>query len=117
MLNVKEIGVLLQIIKRSNRISSKMKNINYEDLCLNEDLKEIVCFNIFQIGELVGKLSEAFTKKNNKIIWSRIKGMRNRIVHGYSSINFEVVWDTINISIPELENYCTEILEKEKINI
>ena len=111
MLNVKEIGVLLQIIKRCNRISSKMKNINYEDL------KEIVCFNIFQIGELVSKLSEAFTKKNNKIIWSRIKGMRNRIVHGYSSINFEVVWDTINISIPELENYCHEILEKEKINI
>jgi uncharacterized protein with HEPN domain len=36
--------------------------------------------------------------------------MRNRIVHGYDTINFEIVWNTANESITELKSYCKEIL-------
>ena len=37
--------------------------------------------------------------------------MRNRIVHGYDTINLEIVWNTANESIPELKVYCKQILE------
>ena len=37
--------------------------------------------------------------------------MRNRIVHGYDTINLEIVWNTANESIPELIEYCKEILK------
>ena len=37
-------------------------------------------------------------------------GMRNRIVHGYDTINLEIVWSTAIESIPELKAYCKEIL-------
>ena len=36
--------------------------------------------------------------------------MRNRIVHGYDTINIEIVWSTVIESIPELKSYCKEIL-------
>jgi uncharacterized protein with HEPN domain len=35
--------------------------------------------------------------------------MRNRIVHGHDTINLEIVWNTVNESIPELKSYCKEI--------
>ena len=51
-----------------------------------------------------------FIKEYNKIPWKQIIGMRNRIVHGYDTINIEIVWRTAIESIPELKSYCKEIL-------
>ena len=110
MLDVKEKGILLQIIKRCNRIIEKTSNISQNDFSLNDDIKEVVCFNLFQIGELANGLSIDFIKRFNKIPWKQIIGMRNRIVHGYDTINFEIVWNTAMDSIPELMDYCNQII-------
>lgn len=77
-------------------------------------MKEIICFNIFQIGELANSLSDEFTKEFNQIPWKQIKGMRNRIVHGYDTIDLEIVWNTANDSILLLREYCNSILEMKK---
>ena len=110
MLGVKDKGILLQIIKRCNRVIEKVSNISEAEFSLNDDIKEVVCFNLFQIGELANGLSIEFIKEYNKIPWKQIIGMRNRIVHGYDTINLEIVWNTANESIPELKSYCKEIL-------
>ena len=111
MLGVKDKGILLQIIKRCNRVIEKVSNINENEFALNDDIKEVVCFNLFQIGELANGLSIEFIKEYNKIPWKQIIGMRNRIVHGYDTINLEIVWNTAKESIPELKEYCKEILK------
>ena len=110
MLGVKDKGILLQIVKRCNRVVEKVSNISETDFSLNDDIKEVVCFNLFQIGELANGLSVGFLKEYNKIPWKQIIGMRHRIVHGYDTINLEIVWNTAIESIPELKEYCKEIL-------
>ena len=111
MLGVKDKGILLQIIKRCDRVIEKVSNISVTDFSLNDDVKEVVCFNLFQICELANGLSVEFIKEYNKIPWKPIIGMKNRIVHGYDIINLEIVWNTSIESIPELKSYCNEILE------
>ena len=69
MLGVKDKGILLQIIKRCNRVIEKASNISETDFSLNDDIKEVVCFNLFQIGELANGLSIEFIKEYNKIPW------------------------------------------------
>ena len=110
MLGVKDQGILLQIIKRCNRVIEKVSNISETEFSLNDDIKEVVCFNLFQIGELANGLSIEFIKEYNKIPWKQIISMRNRIVHGYDTINLEIVWSTAIESIPELKEYCKVIL-------
>ena len=110
MLGVTDKGILLQIIKRCNRVVEKVSNISETDFSLNDDIKEVVCFNLFQIGELANVLSVEFIKEYNKIPWKQIIGMRHRIVHGYDTINLEIVWNTAIESIPELKEYCKGIL-------
>ena len=95
MLEVKDKGILLQIIKRCNRVIEKVSSISETDFSLNDDIKEVICFNLFQIGELANGLSVEFLKEHNKIPWKQIIGMRNRIVHGYDTINLEIVWNTV----------------------
>lgn len=71
-----------------------------------------MCFNIFQIGELAKSLSDEFVDEYNKVPWKQIKGMRDRIGHGYDTINVDIVWNTAKENIKELNDYCLEILNK-----
>ena len=111
MVSMKDKGILLQIVKRCNRITDKISVITQEDFNKNEDVKEVICFNLFQIGELANGLSEEFVKEYSGIPWKQIIGMRHRIVHGYDTINLDIVWNTAVDSIPLLKEYCNNIIE------
>lgn len=110
MLTVKEKGIMLYIISHCERIKNKINHVSYETFSNNEDIKEIVSFNVLQIGELVKKLSPDFLKKYPKVPWKNIKGMRDWVVHGYGTINLEEVWKTATRDIGPLREYCEQII-------
>ena len=43
-----------------------------------------------------------------------MRGMRNRMAHGYFEINLDMVWDTVQDSLPELEQQILSILNAGK---
>jgi uncharacterized protein with HEPN domain len=58
------------------------------------------------IGELAAQLLEEhaeFAANHPEIPWSQMKGMRNRMAHGYFELDLEIVWDTVQAAIPDLE--------------
>lgn len=112
MLNTRDRGVLLEIHNHCNRIEDKMANQSFADFETNIDCKEIVAFNLLQIGELAKKLSPDFTSEYPEIPWKPIKGMRDHIVHGYSAIDFEVIYNTANENIKELNLFCSNLLKE-----
>lgn len=113
MLSVKNKGILLQIILRCDRIGKVITKVDFANFSKDMNLVEVVCFNLFQIGELVNHLSIDIRNKYSKIPWHYIVAMRNRIVHGYDTIDIEIVWNTINSEITSLSDYCKKIIEIE----
>lgn len=111
MLDMRTKGVLLNIIKHCERIEDKSRGIDEAVFITNEDVKEIICFNLFQIGELAKKLDTDFINTYSKVPWNNIKGMRDRIVHGYGSINMNRVWATATTDITPLREYCEKIID------
>jgi len=63
-----------------------------------------------QIGELAKELSDDIHNQSPSIPWNAIKGMRNRIVHGYESVDSIVLWDTVETSLPKLRTQLMELL-------
>ncbi len=112
MLVNKDKGILLQIVNRCERIENKVKTLEESKFFDDIDLIEIVSFNLFQIGELAKKLSDEFIKEYNKIPWKYVKGMRDKIGHGYDTIDISIVWETASKDIKNLKIYCKNILEK-----
>lgn len=54
-------------------------------------------------GETTGRLMELFpevVEKNPDIEWRKIKGLRNRIVHDYFSVDFELIYEIIQAELP-----------------
>ena len=59
------------------------------------------------LGEAATKVMDqhpAFAEQHKHIPWRSMRGMRNRIAHGYFDINLEVVWDTVQTALPELKS-------------
>lgn len=111
MIQTKDEGIIRQIIKRCKRIMSKIYGVSEDDFILDEDLIEVICFNVFQIGGLANGLSNEFVKEYNGIPWKHVIGMRHKIVHGYDTINFSIVWNTATESISGLYHYCLNIFK------
>ena len=111
MLSTKEKGIMLYIIKHCSRIENKIDNVPYEQFLSDEDIKEIVSFNVLQIGELAKNLSSDFMKQYSKMPWKDIKGMRDRLAHGYGTIKLEEIWKTATQDIKPLREYCEQIIK------
>jgi uncharacterized protein with HEPN domain len=48
------------------------------------------------------KEHQPFADQHPGIPWFGMKGMRNRIAHGYFAIDIEVVWETVQSALPDL---------------
>lgn len=44
----------------------------------------------------------AFLDCHPQVPWRNMKGMRNRIAHGYFDIDLNVVWETVQTALPQL---------------
>jgi uncharacterized protein with HEPN domain len=90
-------------------------NMNFSEF--SNDFKTIsACvFNLSQIGELVGRLDRGFVNMNNHIPWRKIKGMRNKIVHDYEGIKYNIVWDVLTEFLPELIENIDNLIKADDI--
>ena len=63
------------------------------------------------VGEAANRLSTEDQSRYPSIPWKAIVGMRNRLIHGYDAIDLDVLWDTVQIDLPELVEELERILE------
>ncbi|VVE59229.1 hypothetical protein PIN31115_05489 [Pandoraea iniqua] len=64
------------------------------------------------IGEAATKIMDRyadFSQTHSEVPWRAMRGMRNRIAHGYFEINLDMVWDTIKIALPDLLDRLSEL--------
>lgn len=114
MLTTREKGLLLGIIKHCEKINEKVVGLVREDLDTNEDVLQIICFNILQIGELAKNFEPEFIAKHNGVPWGQIKKMRDKVAHGYGTINKDIVWNTASNDITPLLDYCHRIIDESE---
>lgn len=76
-----------------------------DDFLADKRTQQAVIMSLVIIGEAATKVMEAhtgFAQTHPEVPWRNMRGMRNRIAHGYFDINLDVVWDTVQTALPEL---------------
>ncbi len=84
--------LLGDIIESGEKILRYTSDMTYEEFVSNEIIIDAVIRNFEVIGEAANRLPDEFKDKYHEIDWHRIRGFRNRIVHDYAGIDFEIVW-------------------------
>jgi uncharacterized protein with HEPN domain len=80
----------------------------------DELLQDGVIRNLEIIGEAASKLSKDTTSHYTDVPWREIAGMRHRLIHGYMSVDLNIVWDTVVLVLPDfLQKIRAIISERE----
>lgn len=106
---------LSDIDEAIKRIESYTVRIDYQDFLKDTKTQDAVIRNLEIIGEAVKNLSNKLKEKYKDIDWKNIAGMRDKIIHFYFGVNWEIVWDVIHKRLPGIKQrigFLLTILEK-----
>ena len=87
-------------------IGSYVGGMEKSDFIADRRTQQAVVLNLITIGEAATRVAREyvdFTATHPEIPWAQMRGMRNRMAHGYFEIDLNIVWDTVQSSLPDLE--------------
>jgi len=95
---------LLRMIEHCERIEKAKQRFGstFQHFQDDPDYRDVVCMNIFQIGELANQISEKAENSLNDIPWRQMYAIRNILAHAYIKVDHKIVWDTVVHDIPQL---------------
>lgn len=80
------------------------EGMDYESFIADDKTVDAVSRNFEIIGEAANRLPDEYKVKFPNVDWFRIIGFRNRIIHAYFGIDFNILWKIIEDYLPTLQN-------------
>lgn len=81
------------------------------------DTERMLTLSLVKCVEIIGEAASRITKQRQaehpQIPWSKIVGMRNRLIHAYFDIELDIVWDTVTQALPPLLDQLETIIGRE----
>lgn len=93
------------ILDSGNKILLYIGDMTFEEFLQDSKTLDAVIRNFEIIGEAANRLPEQFKENYPEIDWHKLRGFRNRIVHDYMGIDYQIVWQV-------KENFLPGLLEK-----
>ena len=113
----KENKVFLQhILDCIGRIEIYLQNVDYTKFQNDLMMTDAVVRNIEVIGEAANNLTRDFRSGNPQIEWRKVIATRNRIIHGYATVDLEIIWNITQSDLGNLKIEIEKILENLSID-
>ena len=107
---------LADIIEAMKAIERFVQDIDFEEFREDDRTSSAVIRKFEIIGEAAKGVPEDIRQKYPQIPWREMAGMRDKLIHSYFSINYDLVWETINRRIPTIYPVILGILGESKRN-
>ncbi len=103
---------LQHILKAISELESFVEGVTFEDFAQNRMMQQACVSNIMIVGEASGHLTIGIKEKYNSVDWTRIKGLRNIIVHEYFKVDIPLTWQIIHHNLSELKSVSEQALKE-----
>ena len=100
------------MLEAAQQACSYVHGMSKEDFLGDKRTQQAVIMSLIIVGEAATKAMDgypAFVQAHADVPWRSMRGMRNRIAHGYFDINLEVVWETVQTALPQLQTQLTAL--------
>jgi uncharacterized protein with HEPN domain len=94
--------LLRHILDEADYLLRSSKDLQKSEFLENETLRRAFVRSLEVIGEAAKKIPSEEREGIPGIEWRAMTGMRDRLIHDYLGVDYELVWDVITRKIPEL---------------
>jgi uncharacterized protein with HEPN domain len=104
---------LRHMVEHAREAVALIQNRSRSDL----DTDRMLSLALVRLAEIVGEAASRVSlprrKRHPDIPWSQISGLRNRLVHGYDAIDFDILWQILTVDMPALIIMLEQIVQPE----
>jgi len=108
--------LLSNIVEWGDRLTRFLGGMSREDFLSDELTQAAVSKCVEVVGEASGELVRRypeFVAENSQLAFLQAYRTRNRLSHGYETIDWEIVWSAATIHVPLLVESVRELYRKE----
>lgn len=104
--------LLRHILDEINFIFRHTKHKRKDDIIDDEVLQRAIIRSLEIIGEATKKLDDGFKARHPLIEWKKMAGTRDRLIHDYFGVDYDIVWNIIEEKLPVLQKEISAILKQ-----
>lgn len=101
---------LRHMLDAAQKAVAFLRGKNREDLDSDEQLALAVVRLLEIVGEAANQVSVPFQTAHPELPWPALRGTRNRLIHGYFDVDYEVVWQIVKTDLPPLIRRLHELI-------
>jgi uncharacterized protein with HEPN domain len=109
----RDLQSLLDIVQSAEQVIEYVANVSWENFLNDVQLQDSVIRRLTVIGEAANRVSEERRLSLSSIEWSKIRGLRNRLVHEYDEIDLMIVWQIAQTEMTELVSTIKPVIPPE----
>jgi len=102
---------LRHILVELDYLLDQSQGLSFEPFAADETLRRAFVRSLEVIGEAVKNLPEEFRAAHPEVDWRPIARMRDRLIHGYFGVDYQLVWDVVQEKLPELKRKIQRIID------
>jgi uncharacterized protein with HEPN domain len=103
---------LKDMLDSIDKIEQFTAGMDVEDFLNDEKTSSAVIRKLEIIGEAVKQLPPKIAEENKDIPWKEMAGMRDKLIHWYFGVDYQVVWNVVKKELPALKPLLKEIFDK-----
>jgi len=107
----RELLLLGEMIEAAERAVQLTDGVTVDELQADRLRKESLLWNFTVLGEAAAQVSESVRERFAEIPWQQPSRLRNRIVHGYWSIDMEILHTTATDQLPSFADDLRRVLD------
>ena len=107
---------LRHILDETMYLTDHAQGLSKDKFMQDETLQRAFVRSLEVIGEATKNISAELRHKYSHIDWRAIAGMRDRLIHHYFGVDYDIVWDAVTSKIPSLQQEIQRIIQSESNN-